>query len=92
MAAKGFEVKELDEKPDIPGLEWVWMGFWNLSTERQMGMGMGPIPWSAISAYVEWHHIEGEDEYEFRYLINKLDDQFLKFHEPKDKPSGHHKR
>lgn len=32
-----------------------WNAFRELSTERQIGMGIGPIPWSSINRYAQYH-------------------------------------
>lgn len=38
--------------PDIHDIERdLWLAFWDLSSERQAGMSVGPIPWSAMVAY-----------------------------------------
>lgn len=45
----------------LPGLEPYFEAFSRLSTCRQIGMGVGPIPWTAIVQYAalqeldQWH-------------------------------------
>lgn len=49
--------------------------FWRLSTERQIGMGVGPIPASAIDKHVAgWGY---EDAEMFEICIRELDGVYL---------------
>jgi hypothetical protein len=49
--------------------------FWRLSTERQIGMGLGPIPASAIDRHVAgW---SDEDAEVFEFCIRRLDEVYL---------------
>lgn len=42
--------------PDLHDIEWyLWNAFWELSTDRQLGMGSGPIPWSSIERFASRH-------------------------------------
>lgn len=73
---------EFFNQPEIwPDLVPIWNAFFDLSTERQIGMGIGPIPFSAIRTYArDLMGIEDptSDEFErFRRLIGDLDDEFL---------------
>lgn len=59
------------------GLEMYYEAFTELSTCRQQGMGLGPIPWTAIDQYALRHGFEGDG---FQYLVRMvraLDDVFL---------------
>lgn len=69
------------------GLEAYYDAFVELSTDRQSGMSVGPIPWSSIDRYACRHEIEGEA---FEYLVRMvraLDDAFLA-HCRKEAPKG----
>jgi hypothetical protein len=63
----------------LPGtLEWL-NAFWELSTDRQIGMGVGAIPASAIT---EWAARAGLDDIEaesFRSCIRAMDRAYLDF-------------
>jgi len=49
--------------------------FWQLSTERQIGMGVGPIPASAISRHVAgW---SDEDAEIFEFCMRRMDEVYL---------------
>jgi len=68
-----------------PGFEDWLAAFWELGTERQIGMSIGPIPHSAIVAYADrrgWH-----DEALFLDCIRAMDGVFLDYmaKDPKDR-------
>ena len=60
--------------------------FWRLSTERQIGMGIGPIPASAIDRYVaEW---DDEDAELFEHCIRQMDEVYLMRQNSTDEPDA----
>ena len=67
----------------MPGLEIIYRGFWELSSDRSIGMGLGPIPHTSIRAYVVEYDLEEEDEADFKYLIRKMDSFYLEWSEKK---------
>ena len=46
MVERGREAPdEFYDRPEVePHLTWLWNAFWELGTERQLGMAVGPIP------------------------------------------------
>lgn len=61
-----------DDRPRIrPDLVWVWRAFQELQTCRPVGMGMGPIPWTAIQEWADAEEIA--DTERFRTLIRAMD-------------------
>ena len=64
------------QPPDITeGFEGWYEDFWRLSTERQIGMGVGPIPASAVD-----RHVVGwldEDAEMFEVCIREMDEAYL---------------
>jgi hypothetical protein len=54
-----------------------WEAFNELSSERQIGMGMGPIPRSAIKRYAAEFAIEGEDYDVFHSIIRQMDNKYI---------------
>lgn len=44
-------------RPDIAGNQWLLNAFYELSTCRQIGMDLGPIPLTAIQAYSDRHEL-----------------------------------
>lgn len=66
------------EQPEIdPHLHFHWEAFGELSTERQIGMGIGPIPWSAIKAYAEEFGIVGDEFESFLHIMRAMDSEYL---------------
>jgi hypothetical protein len=53
------------------------MAFGDLSTERQIGMGLGPIPRSAILNYATEHGLLGDEIYRFEDIIRSIDSEYL---------------
>lgn len=69
----------------LPGLEPYYEAFVELSTCREHGMGLGPIPWTAIDRYGQRHAFVGEG---FQYLVRMvraLDDAFLAYSRRKER-------
>lgn len=60
--------------PDLGPTTWLMRAFKDLSTERHIGMALGPIPLSAIWAYADRHQL-GEL---FTLQIQRLDEHYLK--------------
>ncbi|WP_313392030.1 hypothetical protein [Sphingobium yanoikuyae] len=53
--------------------------FWNLHTERQVGMAQGPIPDSAIKAYAADPELQltNRERWAFRDIIRAMDNTYL---------------
>ena len=64
------------EPPEITdGFGGWYEDFWRLSTERQIGMGIGPIPASIIDRHVAgWGY---EDAELFEFCIRRMDEVYL---------------
>jgi len=64
----------------LPGLDVFYNAFLELSTCRAHGMGvLGPIPWTAISAYAEYEGFTSEQDFDlFVLYIRDMDREFLK--------------
>lgn len=59
-------------------LQFQWSAFWDLHTDRPVGMGVGPIPFGAIDQYAARYSIDDLDDFEaFRELIRAMDDAYL---------------
>lgn len=61
-----------------PALSFYIDAFWEVSTERQIGMGEGPIPRSAVTGFAVDAGIEGERRSRFRHLIRAMDATYMK--------------
>ena len=86
--------KAIQDAPDLRlGLEFVYKSFWELSTARPVGWGPGPIPWTVIRDFADFHQLDQEDFEEFVFLIRAMDQAFLAYHseqakKEKSKPGG----
>jgi len=54
-----------------------WRAFFALCSERQIGMGVGPIPWRAIESYAAAADLVGDERERFHYLIRTMDRAYL---------------
>jgi hypothetical protein len=56
-----------------------WMAFNALTTSRQSGMGLGYIPYSEITSYLDDQGIfDFEERDDFRFYITHIDHVFVK--------------
>jgi len=70
--------KAISEAPILtPGLELFDISFMDLSCCRQIGMSLGPIPWTAITDYCKFNKIREEQTCDMHYLIRKMDEAYL---------------
>lgn len=67
-------MKDDDLRPKLGATGWVLNAFFDLDTERQLGMSAGPIPFMSIVTYAERYGL-GED---FVSVIQSLDSYYLK--------------
>lgn len=51
--------------------------FFDLSSCRSFGMGIGPIPWTAIHSYCRFHEFDVEQEEMAHYLLRRMDEFYL---------------
>jgi hypothetical protein len=84
--ATGDQLPALETRVDPePYLQFEWLAFSELSSDRQIGWVVGPIGWTAIDAYAVRHGIEGPDEFErFRFIIRKMDAAFMAWNRKKE--------
>lgn len=71
-------------EPELGPLGLFVEAFLELSSCRSIGMGLGPIPFTAVKDYFSIYPI-GEDFDEFLYLIRRMDDTYLKDQASKQK-------
>ena len=53
--------------------------FWELSSERQFGQAIGPIPWSKIISYGERQNLDDAMMDVFEFVLRELDEAYLKW-------------
>ncbi len=74
---------DLPPPPMMPAAMPFWRAFDALSSCRPVGMGIGPIPWTAIDAYATRFGLAGNDlvsrlDFDvFQRIINQLDSHWL---------------
>jgi hypothetical protein len=69
-------------------LVFAFDAFWELNTDRPMGMGIGPIPSRAIREYAKDHALSGEPLDDFLGWVRVLDGEYIKRLTPKDEKPG----
>jgi hypothetical protein len=73
IEAGGFPVPQLEQQPSVLGFVWIWDAFMALQTCRQIGMDVGPIPWTAIRLYAKEFRMSSEDSYVLEEIVTYLD-------------------
>lgn len=51
--------------------------FYDLSTCRSAGMGIGPIPWNAIIQYAGWYGLDRDVTEAFVDIIREMDSAYI---------------
>lgn len=83
-------VKEEDLEPDVTPFLFYIDAFDELSSCRNNGMALGPIPFTAIVEYSKIFEVG--DFHEFHYLIRAMDAEFLEQAERKQKSNSGSKK
>jgi len=66
--------------PELPvGTEFYFDSFFELSTERSIGFGEGPIPITSILQYARYHDLDDSLEYELIFFVRQLDFHYLQY-------------
>lgn len=81
-------IQENDKEPNIEPFAFYIDAFRELSTCRNNGMGIGPIPFTAIVEYTKLGYVESEDFEEFLYCIRVMDKTLLDLETAKSKAGG----
>lgn len=68
------------EEPELlPGEDFYLEAFTDLSTERNLGMSIGPIPWNSIVLYAKQKHLDEENAQALVTVIRIMDNAYLEF-------------
>lgn len=59
------------------GLEMYYGAYLDLMTCRTLGMGLGPIPWTAINQYAKAYDYTEEQEDDLQFYISRMDNAYL---------------
>ena len=66
--------------PDlIPGLSLYFNAFFDLTTNRQLGMSLGPIPFNSIIQYGEYYQFNSDEMFDLIYFIREMDNAYLDY-------------
>lgn len=57
--------------------EHVVAAFNTLFADRDVGMGLGPIPWTAIRQYADYLGLRDGEFSDFTFLLRQMDDEFI---------------
>jgi hypothetical protein len=69
---------KIKNKPEVKlGLELYWKAFQDLSSDRDIGMGVGPIPWSSMNEWGARNHIRGDDFERFVAVLRGMDSIYM---------------
>lgn len=68
-----------DEPACMRGDVFYIRAFWELSSERQFGHAIGPIPWSKIISYGERRNLDDAMMDVFEHVARELDEAYLKW-------------
>lgn len=68
------------------GLGLFYRGFLDLTSDRQLGMAVGPIALSVILDYCDRYDIMGEQREDFIWLVTRLDYKYLDWSSKRGKP------
>lgn len=52
--------------------------FWDTSTERQLGFGVGPIPWSKIRLWGESRGLGHQHLVTLEHVVRQMDSEYLR--------------
>lgn len=72
----------------LPGLEFYYVAFCRLSTERQIGMAEGPIPYYAARRFADEYGLDEADFERMWYLVSRLDQEYIRYREKQNKTKG----
>ncbi|WP_210482755.1 phage tail assembly chaperone [Microvirga antarctica] len=62
-----------------PHLQLYWDAFWELTSDRPVGMSVGPIPFSSIARWAQCYGMSAVDNLErLRVIVRALDGESLK--------------
>jgi hypothetical protein len=75
----------LENEPELADhLAFEFGAFNDLSRDRDVGFGLGPIPWCAMDAYARRLDLVGDDFDRFVLILSKVDDAFRQHCEEKN--------
>lgn len=77
---------EIAFAPEIMiGLEIYYIAFQELSDSRNIGRGLGPIPWKVVKEYCDYLELDEDQREAMHHHVSKMDGAFLEFNRKKSK-------
>lgn len=67
------------------GLQLYLTAFFDLDAERESGMSLGRIPWSAVDRYAVAYELDDEQYEDLHYFIKHMDTEHIKRIKAKEK-------
>lgn len=58
-------------------LRWALDAFWELETERQFGMGTGPVPYTSVIKWGEWNDLTKRETKDLLVYVAEMDRAYL---------------
>lgn len=83
MAAAGKDVPALRNRPDTRAYGWLMNAFMHLNTCRAVGASPGRIPWTAVAAWSDVHHLNAGERWLLQEVIFAMDTAYLDYHQAK---------
>lgn len=77
MAGEPIPDRIKNHRPLRPDLRIFMDAYFSLDSERQLGMSVGMIPWSAIHYYAQANDITGEIYEDLLYFIPRMDMEYV---------------
>ena len=92
-AADGLPTPALDNRPELlPGLDFYFTAYRELSYDRPVGMALGPIPWSSIIKWGELHGITDLDDLDVLiHHIRAMENAIASHEARREKANAKHK-
>lgn len=70
----------IQNAPDLEmGLELFYGAFFDLTSCRSLGMGLGPIPWTAVNQYARAYGYSEEQEEDLQFYISRMDHAYMEW-------------
>ena len=81
MEAEGRDIPEAMQNVPVlgPGQEIYFHAFLELTTSREAGMGLGPIPWHVIQNYCKHNDFSPAETEDMHVVIRAVDNAYLEF-------------
>jgi hypothetical protein len=79
LLSRGVAVPEdFLSPPELPPMSQVFLeAFWDLSTERSIGMSVGAIPLSRVLVVAEWYGLDEDNTRTLFQVVRVLDRLYL---------------